>query len=152
MPERPERPTRRAQQLRNNATDAERRLWAHLSRRQLGGFKFSRQMPIGPFICDFLCRERTLIVELDGGQHADCAKDARRTAYLQTQGLTVLRFWNNDVLTNTSGVLQTILAALYHQPARFARAHPQPLPQAGGEQVQPSPNPSRMRGEGNGSA
>ncbi len=145
MTERIDRPTRRAQQLRSNATDAERRLWGHLSRRQLGGFKFSRQMPIGPFICDFLCRERDLVVELDGGQHAESANDVQRTAYLRAKGLTVLRFWNNDVMANTGGVLETILAALRRQPARFARTHPQPLPQAGGEIEAPSPSPSRER-------
>ena len=64
-----ERPTRTAQKLRNTATDAEKKLWTHLSRRQLNGFKFSRQMPVGPYICDFMCREAKLVVELDGGQH-----------------------------------------------------------------------------------
>jgi very-short-patch-repair endonuclease len=106
------RPTNRAQQLRNNATDAERRLWRHLSCRQLDGFKFSRQMPIDPFICDFLCRERKLIVELDGGQHAESARDVSRTAYLEAQGYRVIRFWNNDVLGNVEGVLHAISASL----------------------------------------
>jgi very-short-patch-repair endonuclease len=137
MSERLERPTRRAQELRNNATEAERRLWGHLSRRQLGGYKFSRQMPVGPFICDFLCREKGLVVELDGGQHADSFKDGRRTAYLQSHELTVLRFWNNDVLANIGGVLATILSELERLPSWVGRAHPQPLPQAGGEQPTP---------------
>ena len=83
MPEFRPRPTDRAQNLRNNATEAERRLWQHLNRRQLKGFKFSRQIPLGPFICDFMCRERRLIVELDGGQHADNMRDVRRTAFLR---------------------------------------------------------------------
>ena len=113
MPQFRPRPTKRAQHLRNNATDAERRLWRHLSRRRLGGHKFSRQMAVGPFICDFLCRERGLVVELDGGQHADrTVEDATRTAFLERNGLTVLRFWNNDVLGNLEGVLITIQAAL----------------------------------------
>jgi very-short-patch-repair endonuclease len=106
------RPTNRAQQLRNNATEAERRLWRHLSRRQLGGFKFSRQMPVGPFVCDFLCRERKLIVEVDGGQHSESMRDVSRTAYLEAQGYQVIRFWNNDVLGNVEGVLQIISASL----------------------------------------
>jgi very-short-patch-repair endonuclease len=110
------RPTARAQQLRNNATDAERRLWRHLSRRQLHGFKFSRQMPVGPFICDFLCREKQLIVEVDGGQHAESHRDASRTAFLEAQGYRLIRFWNNDVLQNVDGVLQVIAGALQNWP------------------------------------
>ena len=112
MPEFRPRPTNRAQELRNNATNAERRLWQHLSRRQLAGFKFSRQIPVGPFICDFMCRERKLIVELDGGQHAESNCDAARTAFLESQGYRVVRFWNNDVLGNMDGVLQTIAVHL----------------------------------------
>ena len=106
------RPTRRAQQLRNNATDAERHLWRHLSRRQLNGFKFSRQMPVGPFICDFLCRDRKLVIEVDGGQHAGSKRDEVRTAFLEAEGYRVIRFWNNDVLQNLEGVLQVIADAL----------------------------------------
>jgi very-short-patch-repair endonuclease len=106
------RPTRRAQQLRNNATDAERRLWRHLSRRQLHGFKFSRQMPVGPYICDFLCRDRKLVIEVDGGQHADSKRDDIRTDFLEAEGYRVIRFWNNDVLENMDGVLQTIAEEL----------------------------------------
>jgi len=132
MPESDRRPTQRAQELRNGATDAERILWRHLSRRQLDGLKFSRQMPVGPFICDFLCRERGLVIELDGGQHTErAAADERRTAFLQSHGLTVIRFWNNDVLTNINGVLEHILEALGRLPAKFQRAHPQPPPASG---------------------
>jgi very-short-patch-repair endonuclease len=132
MPQFRPRPTKRAQQLRKNATEAERRLWRHLSKRRLGGFKFSRQMAVGPFVCDFLCRERGLVIEVDGGQHAErTARDDIRTAFLERNGLTVLRFWNNDVLQNTDGVLQVILAELERLPAKFARP---PLPLAGGEE------------------
>jgi very-short-patch-repair endonuclease len=132
MPQFRPRPTKRAQQLRNETTDAERTLWRHLSRRQLQGFKFSRQMPVGPFICDFVCRERMLVVELDGGQHSDrAAQDAHRTRFLRQEGLTVLRFWNNDVLQNTDGVLGVILAKLQALPSRFTNS---PLPLAGGEE------------------
>ncbi|WP_235973746.1 endonuclease domain-containing protein [Parasphingopyxis marina] len=93
MPEFKNRPTRRAQHLRNNATDAEQLLWRHLRRRQLEGFKFSRQMPVGPYVCDFLCREAKLAIELDGSQHHDRqAHDAGRTRYIERQGYRVLRF------------------------------------------------------------
>jgi len=158
MPQFRPRPTKRARELRNNPTDAEQRLWSHLARRQLGGFKFSRQQPVGPFICDFMCRERGLAVELDGGQHAlDVARDTRRTAFVEQQGLTVLRFWNNDVLQNTEGVLQIILSELQRLPPRFARS---PLPLAGGEEplsaggvgesdalrTHPQPSPASGRG------
>ena len=133
MPQFRPRATKRAQELRNNATDAERKLWSHLRQRRLGGFKFSRQMSIGPFVCDFLCRERGLILELDGGQHADLViADARRTAFLNAQGLSVLRFWNNEVFENIEGVLQTILAKLERLPPRFELP---PLPLAGGEEA-----------------
>ena len=127
MPQFSPRPTKRAQHLRNNATDAERLLWRHLRARQLEGFKFSRQMPVGPFICDFMCRERRLIVELDGGQHAESTRDVGRTAFLEGKGYRVIRFWNNDVLGNEEGVLQTIADALKRDPPL------DPLPQAGGE-------------------
>ena len=125
MPERVRRPTQRAQKLRNNATPAERMLWDHLSRRQLNGWKFSRQMPVGPFVCDFLSRELKLVVELDGGQHHDNRADAARTAYIEQQGFRVVRYWNNEVQENVAGVLEH-LRALIGQP------HPQPLPHAGG--------------------
>ena len=133
MPQFRPRPTKRAQELRNNPTDAERRLWGHLRLRQLGGFKFTRQRTVGPFVCDFLCRERGLVIELDGGQHADrVAQDNARTAFLEREGLTILRFWNNDVLQNTDGVLQAILLKLEQLPAKFSR---HPLPLAGGEEA-----------------
>ncbi len=122
------RPTRRAQSLRNNATPAERELWRHLRKRALDGHKFSRQMPIGPFICDFLCRDARLIVEVDGGQHCESERDRSRTAFLEAQGYRVIRFWNNDVADNIEGVIDTIRAEI----TRCATAHPQPLPQAGG--------------------
>jgi very-short-patch-repair endonuclease len=96
--------------LRHRSTDAERRLWRHLRDRRLGGFKFRRQVPIGTYVVDFLCHEAQLVVEVDGGQHAKATvKDARRTAYLSAKGYRVLRFWNNDVLGNTEGVLARIL-------------------------------------------
>ncbi len=108
---------RRARTLRANQTDAERRLWSRLRNRTFFGFKFRRQVPIGPYIVDFLCMERMLVIELDGGQHDERAQaDARRTAYLETQGYRVMRFWNNDMLANTDGVLTLILTALREDP------------------------------------
>ncbi len=133
MPQFRPRPTKRAQDLRNNATDVERRLGSHLRLRRLGGFKFTRQMSVGPFVCDFLCRERGLVIELDGGQHAEqVGQDARRTTFLEKRGLSVLRFWNNDVLQNSDSVLQVILSRLEELPAKFTRP---PLPLAGGEEA-----------------
>jgi very-short-patch-repair endonuclease len=112
-----DRPTRRAQELRQNATDAEKRLWLYLRNRQLDGHKFSRQMPVGPFICDFMCREARLIVELDGGQHdAAAGRDAERTRFIESEGYRVIRFWNNDVLGNVDGVLSEILRVLAGSP------------------------------------
>ncbi|GAA4039629.1 hypothetical protein GCM10022281_20620 [Sphingomonas rosea] len=90
-------------------------------------------MPVGPFITDFLCRERGLVIELDGGQHAESVSDTMRTEFLRSEGLTVMRFWNHDVLGNMDGVLSVILAKLDGLPSWSRRAHPQPLPQAGGE-------------------
>ena len=122
------RPTPLAKRLRNNATDAERHLWRHISRRQLDGHKFSRQMPIGPFICDFLCREARLVIEVDGGQHdARQPSDRRRTERIESEGYRVLRFWNNDVLENIDGVLIRIAKALEPQ-----ETLPLPLVQAEG--------------------
>ena len=102
----------RARELRAEDTRAETRLWKALRNRRLGGWKWRRQAPRGPFILDFYCAEAKLVVEVDGGQHADAlAYDARRTAYLEGEGLRVLRFWNSDVLKNCDGVCRTILDA-----------------------------------------
>src|SRR4029079_12797034 len=94
----------KAQRLRREMTDAERKLWSVLRNRKLNGAKFRRQQPLGPYIADFVCQECRLIIEADGGQHADNASDARRTAFLESVGYRVLRFWNNDILTNLDGV------------------------------------------------
>jgi very-short-patch-repair endonuclease len=103
----------RARQLRGNLTDAERRLWSRLCYRQFNGLRFRRQAPVGPYIADFVCFSEKLVIEVDGGQHATRKHhDARRAAWLKSQGFRVLRFWNNDVLRNTSGVLETIASAL----------------------------------------
>jgi very-short-patch-repair endonuclease len=130
-----------ARWLRRSATDAERRLWYRLRSRQIDGAKFVRQEPIGPYIVDLVCRERRLIVEVDGGQHATDPRDAGRDRWLAERGYRVLRFWNNDVLANTEGVLEAIAAALSEgisfrsdivgAPTRGAAPHPDPLPASG---------------------
>lgn len=99
-----------AVRLRRNQTDVEQRFWLAVRGRRLDGLKFRRQVTVGSFVVDFLCHQAALGVELDGGQHCDAA-DAARTRYLEEQGLKVLRFWNNDVIGNMEGVLETVLAA-----------------------------------------
>ncbi len=101
-------------ELRLNATDAERRLWAALRDRRLQSYKFRRQHPIGRFVVDFACTKHRLVIEADGGQHNESTADLRRTAWLESEGWRVIRFWNNDILANTEGVLSTILQALQH--------------------------------------
>jgi very-short-patch-repair endonuclease len=108
-------PNQNARRLRRSSTDAERRMWSALRDRRLLRYKFRRQHPVGGFIVDFACTEYLLVIEIDGGQHADNAVDARRTALLERQGWTVIRFWSNDVLGNTNGVVETILHALKAQ-------------------------------------
>ena len=118
-----------ARQLRRQLTAQERLLWRLLRDRRFAAHKFRRQHPVGPFILDFACCQAKLAVELDGGQHAEHrAYDARRTAWLQAHGWTVLRFWNNERLNNQEGVLLTLLAELEH--------------------LLPSPRPSPWKGEG----
>ena len=105
--------TVRARELRNNPTEAERALWRHLRLRQLEGQKFRRQVPLGRYIGDFVCVEKRLIVEVDGGQHSDMADtDATRTAWLEAQGFRVLRFWNHHVLGDIEAVVEAIREAL----------------------------------------
>ena len=117
-----------ARALRNNATPSERILWRQLSARKVLGVRFNRQVPIGPFICDFVARSLNLIIEVDGGQHGwRTDEDAARTRYLEDRGYRVIRFWNSDVLERLEGVvaeIETVIATL------------------------PSPDPSRKR-EGN---
>jgi very-short-patch-repair endonuclease len=93
-------------------TDAERRLWSLLRDRQMDDHKFHRQHPLGPYVLDFACIERKLVVEVDGGQHADSEHDRRRTAWLEAQGWRVIRFWNNEVLSNIEGVVARLTEAL----------------------------------------
>jgi very-short-patch-repair endonuclease len=107
----------RPRQLRRNATDAENWLWYVLRNRGLGGWKFVRQFPVGPYIADFVCREAALIVELDGGQHADNAKDISRTTYLNSEGYGVLRFWNDEALQDRDAVIWSIQSVIDGAPS-----------------------------------
>jgi very-short-patch-repair endonuclease len=118
--------TGRARSLRRAQTPAEFALWARIRSRQLGGFKFVRQEPIGRYYVDFVCRDRRLIVELDGGQHAERRGDRERDGELCGLGYRVIRFWNNDVVENLDGVLQTLLSELEKSPLTPALS-----PQAG---------------------
>ncbi|MHB1350141.1 MAG: endonuclease domain-containing protein [Desulfobulbaceae bacterium] len=99
----------RARELRTNVTDAERHLWRHLRNRQVEGARFRRQQPIEGYIVDFVSFDRRIIIELDGGQHAEAkTRDQQRDTCLSENGFTVLRFWNNDVFSNLEGVLAVI--------------------------------------------
>jgi very-short-patch-repair endonuclease len=125
-----------AKSLRSGMTDAEHRLWSALRAHRLNGLSFRRQALIGRFIVDFVCHERGLIIEIDGGQHAENARDVERDRWLDAKGYRVLRFWNHDVLRNRNGVLEVIAAA-----AAEATPLPNPPPQGGR-------GPSGVRGGG----
>jgi very-short-patch-repair endonuclease len=117
-----------AKHLRCHMTDSENKLWRHLRAHRLNGEKFRRQQPIGPYIVDFVHFGARLIVEADGGQHNDAPRDERRDEWLREQGFTVMRFWNNEIMSNLEGVLTTVMAAVAESPL--------------------SPIPSPPRGEG----
>ena len=103
-----------ARELRKNMTDAERRLWAQLRGKQFGGFKFRKQAPIGPYIVDFVCFEKKMIIELDGGQHVlRSLEDETRTSWLNSQGFRVLRYWNHDVLEDLDTLMEAVWTALH---------------------------------------
>jgi very-short-patch-repair endonuclease len=121
----------RARSFRQNPTDAERKLWKDLQKLPRGLSHLRRQAPIGPYFADFACHTNRVVIEIDGGQHAECKADLVRTAYLQDRGYRVLRFWNNDVLNNRDGVLEIILATIHTAPRT------------------PDPSPPQGRGEGN---
>ncbi len=115
--------------MRNAPTEAEKRLWRHLSNRQLGGFKFRRQAVIGSIIADFLCPAHALVVEVDGDTH-DPSADGRRDERLARIGYHVIRFTNHDVIANMEGVLSAILAKVSSLPPRWP--HPNPSPEGEG--------------------
>ena len=116
----------RARSLRRDMTDAEKSVWQILRLYQIDGHRFRRQVPLGRYIADFVCRDVRLIIEIDGSQHQESApQEAERTRFLQGQGYRILRFWNNEVLSNPEGVRSTI--------AENLRCHPLPtLPHQGG--------------------
>ncbi len=125
-----ERALNNAKALRTNQTEAEQRLWYHLRAHRFMELKFKRQKPMGRYIVDFVCVERRLIIELDGGQHAEQAEyDQYRDAWLRSQGYVVLRFWNNEIMQQLEGVLEQIRRTLT---------------------LSPSPSPASGRGEQNG--
>ncbi|MBT9369498.1 DUF559 domain-containing protein [Rhizobium sp. CSW-27] len=104
--------TTQARHLRQLETEEEYYLWSDLRARRLNGYKFARQIPLGPYVVDFLCRGKGLVVELDGSQHAESLHDIVRTRWLNSQGYSVIRFWNHEVLRERLAVLETILAVL----------------------------------------
>ena len=105
--------TSRARKLRKDSTEAENTLWNLLRNRQLLGYKLHRQVPIGKYFADFVCRERRLIIEVDGGHHQNQESyDHERTKWLESQGYEVIRFWNSDVEQQPDGIQETILVAL----------------------------------------
>ena len=116
--------------LRKAPTESEKKLWSQLRQHQLG-CKFRRQHPTGGYIADFACVEHRLIVEADGGQHADNPNDLVRTQRLEALGWRVLRFWNNDIIGNADGVVEVILQAL--------RASPSVTPSPGSQARHPLP-------------
>ncbi|WP_245648683.1 endonuclease domain-containing protein [Sphingomonas sanxanigenens] len=117
-----------ARQMRKAPTEPEKRLWRHLSRSQLNGYKFRRQSVIGPHIADFLCPQKALVVEVDGDTHSDPAADQRRDRTLTTLGYTVVHVANHDVMTNMDGVLSNLVNVLDGLADRWPSAPPQPLP------------------------
>jgi very-short-patch-repair endonuclease len=113
--------------MRSESTEAEHRLWQLLRAHRFAGYKFRRQVPLDFYIADFVCFSERLVVELDGGQHAESTRDERRDSYLKAQGFRVIRVWNSDLFTNEDGVAELVLSAL---------------------RTPPLPNPSPARGEG----
>lgn len=121
-----------ARRLRKEMSDTEKKLWKHLRSRRFEGYKFRRQHPIGEYIADFCCVERRLVIEVDGGQHADeinVQKDCERTAYMGQRGYHVIRFWDNDVLNDTDTVMRQIFDWMDGAPS------PHPSPSKEGEGV-----------------
>ena len=149
MPTRPLTPI--ARKLRQNQTDAEKRLWSHLRSRQLSGAKFVRQFPIGPYIADFACRSLMPVIELDGGQHAENPADAQRTRIIESHGYRLIRFWNNDVLSNPERRTPHHRRNPEHlpQPRRLKPLTPTLSPKGrGSQEAKPTQKALSPRGEG----
>ena len=133
--------TKRARGLRREAPFPERLLWSKLRNRQLAGWKFRRQHPVGPYFADFACPEVKLVVELDGDTHGEGAQqvhDAKRTAFLESEGWEVLRIWNAHLMENIDGSLDVILDNLEHRKRTIGGAGSTPLPLAGEEGPAPA--------------
>jgi very-short-patch-repair endonuclease len=144
---------------RARMTDAERKLWFALRDRRFANFKFRRQVPIGHYIADYVCYAARVVIEVDGSQHAESRHDARRDRWLEQNGFVVLRFWNNDVLSNLEGVLTYVLDVLLNRnpstpspasPAEvgFIRLRPFTVPNSGEPEFGRGSAPSPARGEG----
>lgn len=127
-----------ARNLRRDQTDGEQRVWSLLRDRRMAGMKFRRQHPVPPYVLDFYCDEARLAIELDGGQHAEqVRRDAMRSEFLAAQGIKVLRFWNNEVLSQPEAVAEAIWNAVAPSP-------PAPLPEGEGSCCSPSPSGRRV--------
>ncbi|MCC2689600.1 MAG: hypothetical protein K0S21_2403 [Rhizobiaceae bacterium] len=136
--------------LRRDETEAEFRLWGELRGCHLNGYKFVRQVPLGPYFADFVCRGSMLVVEIDGSHHADLTIDATRTRWLNVHGYSVLRFWNHEVLGERRSVLETILAVLAGKiitPSPDLRFAPATLSPVGRGVVDVAPVPPLPTGE-----
>ena len=121
--------------LRRNLTETEQKLWYHLRAHRFMGKKFKRQKPIGRYVVDFVCLEAKLVIELDGGQHAESVEyDSARDSWLISEGYTVLRFWNNELMNEMEGVLERIRLTLSNEAIVS-------------ETLSPSPSPTSVRGE-----
>jgi Uncharacterized protein conserved in bacteria len=136
------RATTHARAMRREPTDAEQKLWLLLRDRRLGGAKFRRQAPVGPYIADFICLRRKLIVEADGGQHAESRRDAERDRWLAKEGYVVVRYSNIDILKNREGVLADLFKRLEDRRIVLNRS---PSPGLGSQCSPRPPSPSRTR-------
>jgi very-short-patch-repair endonuclease len=125
--------TKTARNLRSRMTDAERKLWYALRDRRFQSFKFRRQVPVGPYVADFLSFTSRLVLEVDGGQHAESARDARRDSWFAENNFRVVRFWNNEVLSNLEGVLTILASELANNPHPAPRSRSTPPSPARGE-------------------
>jgi very-short-patch-repair endonuclease len=132
-----------AKHLRTHMTESENKLWRYLRAHRLEGEKFRRQQPIGPYVVDFVHFGARLIVEADGGQHDGAPGDQTRDAWLRAQGFKVMRFWNNEIMSNPEGVLATIMQAVAGSPLS-----PNPSPARGEGGLSPSPLAGEGLGEG----
>ena len=136
-----------AKSLRRNLTDAEHKLWYHLRAHRFMGRKFKRQKPIGRYVVDFVCLEEKLIIELDGGQHSEnVGYDHVRDSWLRSEGYTVLRFWNNELMNEMEGVLEQIRLALSNEAVSAETLSPGPSDKTTSHSTRPSKNNAQVAG------